>query len=215
MMGSCATAQAGSRVTIPTIPSWALRSPKTVVSLLYPLLFPLPLLGSCSWLCSLAMLQGGSSSHRQRPVDKSKGPESRSPQHHGSRPLLLPQSDPSIFHLPSSPSCQERSNTLSLRVPPARACPQTPRSCGRPQSSQARSHPQAAATSSRRSRTATKKPWVRVSAAEARRQLSAPGKAASPRQGQQGKASTSLQRGTRVRARPRSACPASPNSRHT
>lgn len=54
------------------------------------------------------------------------------------------------------------------------------------------SHLGAAAPSPYRSRTATKKPWVSVSAGEARRQHSAPGKAASPRQGQEGKAFTSL-----------------------
>lgn len=52
-----------------------------------------------------------------------------------------------------------------------------------------------AVSSPQRSRTATKKPCVSVSAGEARRQHSAPGKVASPRQGQDGKTFTSLQRG--------------------
>lgn len=52
-----------------------------------------------------------------------------------------------------------------------------------------------AVSSPQRSRTATKKPCVSVSAGEARRQHSAPGKVASPRQGQDGKTFASLQRG--------------------
>lgn len=48
---------------------------------------------------------------------------------------------------------------------------------------------------------------MRVSAGEARRQLSAPEKAASPRQDQDGKAVTSLQHGKGVSTKP---CPYSP-----
>lgn len=68
----------------PASPSWALCSPKNVVSLLHPLLFPLPLLRSCSWLHSLSMLWVLLSCRRQGAVDKSKQPEpcTLGPAHH-------------------------------------------------------------------------------------------------------------------------------------
>lgn len=183
----------------PASPSWALCSPKNVVSLLHPLLFPLPLLRSCSWLHSLSMLWVLLSCRRQGAVDKSKQPEpcTLGPAHHST---VTPTLASHTCYRQAPPS----SLLLSHGSPPPPPAPQKLLEAGRapPRPS---SHLGAAVPFPCRSRTATKKPWVSVSAGEARRQLSAPEKAASPRQGQEGKAFTSLKHGARVRAEPCSA----------
>lgn len=58
----------------PASPSRAPCNLEDVLSLLHPLLFPLPLLVSCSWLCSLSRLRV-LSCHRWGAADKSKQPE--------------------------------------------------------------------------------------------------------------------------------------------
>lgn len=163
----------------PASPSWALCSPKNVVSLLHLLLFPLPLLRSCSWLYSLSMLWVLLSCRRQGAADKSKQPEpcTLGPAHHSTITPTL-----------ASHACYRQALPSLL---PSDGSP--PRSCWRKaEPPRPSSHLGAAVPFPWRSRTATKKPWVSVSAGEARRQLSAPEKAASPRQGQEGKAFTSL-----------------------
>lgn len=190
----------------PTSPSWALCGPKHIISLRHSLLFPLPLLGSCSWLCPLAVLWVFSC-RRQGAADKSKQPEpcTPGPARHGTA-------------TPARPRCSQTPPPPLLPMPrrqhPPHNCPEPshgpPRSCWRqaePPPPRPPSYLGAAAPSQHRSRMATKKPWVSVSAGEARRQHSAPGKAASPRQGQEGKAFTSLWRGTRVSAESRSMFP--------
>lgn len=150
--------------------------PPEDVSLCHPLLLPLPFPGSCSWPRVLSVLRVLLGCHGQGAAGRSERPEP--PPEAPLPPELwpLPQPDPSFSPPTGFPGAHR-----------------APRRCWRQaEPPSPSSHLGAAAPSPQRSRTATKKPWVSVSAGEARRQLSAPGKAPSPRQGQPGKAFTSL-----------------------